>query len=150
VLHGAAVAAPEGVHLFLGRSGAGKSTVARLAQERGGTVLSDDLNALRLEAGNPWVEKLPFTGDYGDPRVPEAAAPLAGLYRLEKSLGDSLHPLSRAEVVACLLACSPFVNADPHRRDVLLANLLRLVTPATAAFALRFSLGGGFWPILSR
>lgn len=152
VLHGAAVAGPRGVHLFLGRSGAGKSTISRLAEERGATVLSDDLNALCLEDGSPVVRKLPFTGDYGDARTPLAAAPLAGLYRLEKSPDDALRPLSRAEAVACLLACSPFVNADPHRRDGLLGNLLRLVPQGEGApaWALRFSLGGGFWPILDR
>lgn len=156
VLHCAAVAcrsSPEGgARLFLGRSGAGKSTVSRLAEERGDTVLSDDLNALLPEGdGAPAavVEKLPFTGDYGDSRTPFPSTPLAGLYRLEKDTTDALRPLSRAEAVACLLACSPYVNADPHRRDGLLTNLLRLAMSGTAQ-ALRFSLGGSFWPILDR
>lgn len=149
VLHCAAVASPQGARLFLGRSGAGKSTVSRLAQEHGAEVLSDDLNALLLEAGAVTVEKLPFTGDYGDPRTPSPPAPLAGLYRLEKDTADALRPLSRAEAVACLLACSPYVNADAHRRDELFGDLLLLIPPQKA-WALRFSLGGGFWPILSR
>jgi hypothetical protein len=153
VLHCAAVASPAGARLFLGRSGAGKSTVSRLAEERGDTVLSDDLNALLpgadgAPAATALVEKLPFTGDYGDARTPFPPSPLAGLYRLEKDTADALRPLSRAESVACLLACSPYVNADPHRRDALLANLLRLVLSAGPAQALRFSLAGGFWPIL--
>jgi hypothetical protein len=149
VLHCAAVVGDRGARLFLGRSGAGKSTVSRLAQEHGATILSDDLNALVPGgAGRVQVEKLPFTGDYGDSRTPSEALPLAGLYRLEKAAEDALRPLSRAETVACLLACSPYVNADPHRRDDLLANLLGL-TPVPG-WALRFSLGGGFWPILDR
>jgi hypothetical protein len=147
VLHCAGIGSAQGARLFLGRSGAGKSTVSRLAQERGATVLSDDLNALVPVQGSPWVEKLPFTGDYGDSRSPSAAVPLAGLYRLEKAVEDALRPLSRAEAVACLLACSPYVNADPWRRDALFANLLGLI-PRGAAWSLRFSLGGGFWPIL--
>jgi hypothetical protein len=151
VLHCAAIASPQGARLFLGRSGAGKSTVSRLAEERGITVFSDDLNALRLEAdgaGAAVVEKLPFTGDYGDSRTPFPPAPLAGLYRLEKDTVDALRLLSRAEAVACLLACSPYVNADPYRRDGLLANLLRLAMSSGPAQALRFSLAGSFWPIL--
>jgi hypothetical protein len=153
VLHCAAVACPQGARLFLGRSGAGKSTVSRLAEERGLTVLSDDLNALFPGAdGAPpaRVEKLPFTGDYGDSRTPFPSAPLAGLYRLEQDTTDALRPLSRAEAVACLLACSPYVNADPHRRDGLLTNLLRLAVSSGPAQALRFSLGGSFWPILDQ
>jgi hypothetical protein len=150
VLHCAAVAGRGGAHLFLGRSGAGKSTLSRLAQDHGAAVLSDDLNALRLEAGATVVEKLPFTGDYGDARSPTPPFPLAGLYRLEKDEDDAVRPLSRAQGLACLLACSPYVNADPHRRDALLATLLRLVPPGAPLFCLRFSLGGGFWPILER
>lgn len=147
VLHCAGIATLDGARarLFLGRSGAGKSTLSRLAQERGATVLSDDLNALMPGEAGPRVEKLPFTGDYGDTRTPAPPVPLAGLYRLEKAAEDGLRPLSRAEAVACLLACSPYVNADPHRRDGLLANFLRLRPPA---WLLRFSLGGTFWPIL--
>jgi hypothetical protein len=153
VLHCAAVSCPQGARLFLGRSGAGKSTVSRLAEERGLTVLSDDLNALCPDAdGAPAarVEKLPFTGDYGDSRTPFPSVPLAGLYRLEKDTTDALRPLSRAEAVACLLACSPYVNADPHRHDGLLTNLLRLAASSGRAQALRFSLGGSFWPILDQ
>lgn len=149
VLHCAAVASPNGARLFLGRSGAGKSTVSRLAQEHGMQVLSDDLNALRVEAGAVTVEKLPFTGDYGDPRIPSPPVPLAGLYRLEKDTADSIRPMSRAETVACLLACSPYVNSDPNRRDDLFSVLLRLA-PSQKAWALRFSLAGGFWPILDQ
>jgi len=149
VLHCAGVATLDGdrARLFLGRSGAGKSTLSRLAQERGATVLSDDLNALMPGAAGPKVEKLPFTGDYGDTRTPAPPLPLAGLYRLEKSADDELRLLSRAEAVACLLACSPYVNADPHRRDGLLVNFMHLRPPA---WSLRFSLGGAFWPILDR
>jgi len=145
VLHCAGISSSAGARLFLGRSGAGKSTLSRLAQERGATVLSDDLNALMPGASGPMVEKLPFTGDYGDTRTPAPPLPLAGLYRLEKAADDDLRPLSRAEAVACLLACSPYVNADAHRRDGLLANFLFLRPPA---WLLRFSLGGAFWPIL--
>jgi hypothetical protein len=153
VLHCAGIAVsdetPARARLFLGRSGAGKSTLSRLAQERGATVLSDDLNALMPGEGGAVVEKLPFTGDYGDSRTPAPPAPLAGLYRLEKAADDGLRPLSRAEAVACLLACSPYVNADPHRRDGLLVNFLHLLSiPKPPAWLLRFSLGGGFWPIL--
>jgi hypothetical protein len=152
ILHCAGISTLGGARLFLGRSGAGKSTLSRLAQERGATILSDDLNALMPGDAGLMVEKLPFTGDYGDSRTPAPPAPLAGLYRLEKAADDELRPLSRAEAVACLLACSPYVNADPHRRDGLLVSFLRLLSlptlPKPPAWSLRFSLSGGFWPIL--
>jgi hypothetical protein len=152
LVHGAAVAFRGRSVLALGRSGAGKTTFSRFALAQGAEVLSDDLNALRRTASGTVVEKLPFTGDLGDSASPAGPFPLAALLRLEKSPDDELHPLRRAEAVGLLLACSPFVNVDPHRREALLANLARLLPAAgdPPVWALHFSLSGGCWPILEK
>lgn len=150
LVHGAAVASQGKALLALGRSGAGKTTFSRMALARGAEVLSDDLNALRRTAAGTVVEKLPFTGDLGDSNAPAGPFPLSALLRLEKSPGDEVVPLRRAESIGLLLACSPFINVDPHRREALLANLATLLPAAgdPPAWALRFALGGGCWPIL--
>jgi hypothetical protein len=162
VLHSAGVVRDGAAFLFLGRSGAGKTTAARLSLARGAEVLSDDLNALVLGdstggaggaggAGGCVVLKLPFTGDLGERRALRPPLPLGGLLRLAQDSADALAPLSRAETLACLLACAPFVNVDPHRRERLEQVLLALaVAAAPRAFTLRFSLSGGFWSILDR
>lgn len=156
LLHSAGVLRGGRAFLFLGRSGAGKSTLSRLAEERGGEVLSDDMNALLPDGGRAAVAALPFTGDLGDRRRPHSLFPLAALMRLEKSAADEVRPLTRAEAVATLFTAAPFVNADPHRREVLLLQLARLAGAAAdgeggaAAWALRFTLGGGFWSILEQ
>jgi hypothetical protein len=158
VLHSAGVVKDGAAFLFLGRSGAGKTTVAQSGLARGAEVLSDDLNALfPAGSGGPGgsggsgcvVRKLPFTGDLGERRAARPPVPLAALLRLEQDTTDALLPLSRAEALACLLACAPFVNVDPHRREQLEGALLGLLAEgAPPAFALRFSLGCGFWSIL--
>ncbi len=164
VLHSAGVVRDGAAYLFLGRSGAGKTTAARLSLAAGAEVLSDDLNALvplapllaaaagdapRSRAAGCAVLKLPFTGDLGERRAVRPPLPLGGLLRLEQDTADALAPLSRAETMACLLACAPFVNRDPHRRDRLEAVLLALAAAAAPrAWALRFTLGGGFWSII--
>jgi hypothetical protein len=154
VLHSAGVVMDGAAFLFLGRSGAGKTTVARLSLARGAEVLSDDLNALLVAgtgAGGCVVLKLPFTGDLGERRALRPPVPLGGLLRLAQDTADALAPLSRAETLACLLACAPFVNADPHRRERLEQVLLALAAAAAPrAYTLRFSLGGGFWSIIDR
>jgi hypothetical protein len=152
VLHSAGLVKDGAAFLFLGRSGAGKTTVARLGLARGAEVLSDDLNALLAAGtgdGGCVVLKLPFTGDLGERRALRPPVPLGGLLRLAQDTADALAPLSRAETLASLLACAPFVNADPHRRERLEEVLLALAA-APRAFTLRFSLGGGFWSIIDR
>jgi hypothetical protein len=152
VLHSAGVVKDGAAFLFLGRSGAGKTTVARLGLARGAEVLSDDLNALLVASdGGCVVLKLPFTGDLGERRALRPPVLLGGLLRLAQDTADALAPLSRAETLASLLACAPFVNADPYRRERLEAVLLALAAAAAPrAFTLRFSLGGGFWSIIDR
>jgi hypothetical protein len=147
VIHGAGLVMDGEGFLFAGRSGAGKSTVSRMGLERGLTVLSDDLNALLPpEDGVVRLAGLPFTGDL--PKGDTSVVPLRGLYRLVQDPEDSLHPLGRAEAVATLLACSPFLNADPHRRGDLFSTLHALA--GRIAFCeLRFSLRGGMWDILT-
>lgn len=146
VIHGAGLILNGEGLLFAGRSGAGKSTVSRMGQERGLTVLSDDLNALLPRDETVLLAGLPFTGDLE--RGDGSAVPLRGLYRLVQDPDDSLHPLGRAEAVATLMACSPFLNADPHRRASLFSTLLALAERMTA-WELRFSLRGGMWDILT-
>jgi hypothetical protein len=116
--------------------------------DRGLTVLSDDLNALLPPDGEGRVRLagLPFTGDLGG--GDGSIVPLRGLYRLVQDPDDSLHPLGKAEAVATLLACSPFLNADIHRRGELFSTLLALAE-RMPAYALRFSLRGGMWDMLS-
>lgn len=147
---------PGDAFLFLGRSGAGKSTVSRLGLENGATVLSDDLNAVCCRDGSEIrVERLPFTGDFGDAASGTGFAggaqsyPLRALFRLVQSPVDGLRPLSRAEALACLLACCPFVNTDPYRAERLESVLLSLAA-AFPSFELRFTLAGSFWHILDR
>ncbi len=149
VLHSAGVVKNGAAFLFLGRSGAGKTTISRLSLARGGEVLSDDLNALFPAPGGCEVRQLPFTGDLGERGAVRRAVPLGALVRLEQDTLDAVSPLPRARALACLLACSPFVNVDPYRRDRLEGALLALLAAARRpALALRFSLGGGFWSII--
>lgn len=64
--------------LFLGKSGAGKSTISRLLPLR---RLGDDLTAVRPDAdGRFHAHATPFAGEIGP--APDGAAPLAGLHFL--------------------------------------------------------------------
>jgi hypothetical protein len=69
-------------HLFLGHSGAGKSTTARLWRNRPGVkILSDDRIILRERDGRIWMYGTPWHGDAGI--ASPDCAPLSGIYLLE-------------------------------------------------------------------
>jgi len=100
-------------YLFVGHSGAGKSTTARLWTSRQGVeVLSDDRIILREHAGQTFMYGTPWHGEaaYASP----ARAPLSGIFILEHGMGNVITRLSRSQAVSELFARSfvPF-----HRHD---------------------------------
>lgn len=146
LLHSSGVVEGEAAYLFLGRSGAGKTTVARLSQAGGRDVLSDDMNAVVAAGAKPRVLPVPFAGEL-EP-TPRGRAleklPLAALLRLRKGRRHHLQTLSPSEGMATLTACSPFVNRDPHRQERLLDNVGQLLEHA-AVGELEFRQDDGFW-----
>jgi hypothetical protein len=142
LLHSAGVVDETGARLFVGPSGAGKSTVARAASSTGRHVASDDLNLVGPDLAL-WGS--PFLGDLGARE--DGSYPLLGIYRLEKGEEDSLRSLGKAEALATLLACSPYVNRSPFLADRLCSNLLALVE-SVPVYALTFRREARFWSLL--
>jgi len=148
LLHSAGVVDRGRARLFFGPSNAGKTTAARISAGGGRQVLSDDLNAVVPDgAGGLEVEKLPFAGEYGQTGTPSGRYPLAGCYRLEKGARTVVSDLGTGAAVGALLACTPYVNADPLRQERLLDNLQRLCHRVPVR-RLAFPRDGDFWPIL--
>jgi hypothetical protein len=157
LIHSAGVVFEGRAFLLTGPSGAGKTTAASLCLAQGGSVLSDDLNALRAApaergaAGAFQVEKLPFTGDLGETGTAGGRWPLAAvvrLRRLRKGEADAIRPLTPGAALAALLASAPIVNRDPYRREPLLATLEE-VALTVPAYELTFRLGAGLRSILA-
>ena len=124
LLHSAAFSTDRGAHVFFGPSGAGKSTIARLGVESGRAILSDDMNALRIDHGAVVVERLPFAGDFGGTAdAAEGFFPVRGLCRLEKGEPPAMRTLRPASAIAALIECAPFVNRNPFRCDDLIRTL---------------------------
>jgi hypothetical protein len=146
VLHSSAVVIDGRAHVFVGRSGAGKSTVARLALERGHAILSDDLNVLAPSESGWTARRLPFAGEYPTEGISEVV-PVAGVYELEKGGMHSVDPSTPATAFAALLRCAPYVNGDPHRVARLEESIAALVRDVPCR-RLTFRLDAGFWPII--
>ncbi|HJQ37390.1 MAG TPA: hypothetical protein VKB93_09645 [Thermoanaerobaculia bacterium] len=112
-LHSCGVIDREGRgHLFVGMSGAGKSTTARLWGTDAATIVSDDRVIVREEDGVMWMHGTPW---HGEAALSEAAgAPLAGVYLLMQSPRVALRELQHADAVARLFGCAfpPFHDAS--------------------------------------
>jgi hypothetical protein len=92
-------------HLFLGHSGAGKTTLARLlAETEGLTILSDDRIILRGTPSGPWIYGTPWHGEAQ--LASPAGGPLAGVYFLQHGPRNALLPLTRGAAAAALFACA--------------------------------------------
>ncbi|NOZ10990.1 MAG: hypothetical protein GXP09_08135 [Gammaproteobacteria bacterium] len=149
LLHSAGVIDEGNAYLFFGPSNAGKTTVSRLSQDSGHSVLSDDINALLAGPAQDVVaEKMPFAGELGQTATPSGTYPVRGLFRLHQGPRNAVRDMRPSEGIAALVACSPYVNADPVRQDRLFENLEHLST-ITPVRHLTFSLDQPLWPLLT-
>jgi hypothetical protein len=113
-LHGCGIVVKNNgaAYLFVGHSGAGKSTTARLwTTHQDVEILSDDRIILREHAGQIFMYGTPWHGEaaYASP----ARAPLSGIFILEHGVGNVITRLSRSQTVSELFARS-FVPFHRH------------------------------------
>jgi hypothetical protein len=137
MLHSAAILDRSGAYLFFGPSGSGKSTITRLATSSQRAGLGDDLNAILMTNADCTVQQIPFAGDFGQTTADTGRYRLLGAYRLHHGTRLALQPLAKGNALAKLLACAPYVNADPYRCLTLSRNLealMRRVPVATLSF----------------
>jgi hypothetical protein len=146
LLHSAGIVSGGEAWLFLGRSGAGKTTLARRSLDEGRAILSDDLNAVFPSEGSLWTEALPFAGDFGG-RTPGAALRVRGICRLEKGPERRLEALSPGGAVATLLSCAPYVNQDASRTETVL-GVFRNVAAGCPAYRLTLPREGRIFDLI--
>lgn len=136
VVHSAGVVHEGRGLLFAGTSGAGKTTISRLWNAHGATVLSDERNCLRPAASGP-------TQIYGTPWPSvdgfwcNQQADLAAIFLIEHAPQNALQSITGAEAAARLYAFSFVPPFDP----LLIAQSLRVaqrIAGAVPCFRLGF------------
>jgi hypothetical protein len=124
-------------YLFLGHSGAGKSTTARLWMKQPGVkLLSDDRIILRKHDDRFWMYGTPWHGDAGV--ASPDRAPLSAVFLLEQHSTDELAPVPASKAAAELFARS-FV---PHYLESgihFTLNFLDQITRSVPCSILRFT-----------
>jgi len=127
-IHACGVVGADGQgRLFVGHSGAGKSTTSRLwLRQPGATVLSDDRIIVRLRNGVPYMYGTPWHGDAG--LAEQASAPIHAVFLLEHASRNEVQPLEPARAAVELFART-FV---PYHSSSGLAHTLEFLEKLTA------------------
>lgn len=112
LLHACGVVHEGSGYLFAGRSGAGKTTLARLwLADPNATVLGEESLALRRKGSQFWMYGTPWIGESG--AFSPAGAPLRGIYFISHASDHFLQPLPMERAVERLLAHSFLPTYDP-------------------------------------
>jgi hypothetical protein len=111
-------------YLFVGSSGAGKSTTARLWRAAGASVLNDDRVVLEACRDDVCIHPTPWFGEH--PEVGGNAAKLRAVYLLRHGVDVALEPLRPATAAALMFAKSFPPLWDPERIERTLATLGRV------------------------
>jgi hypothetical protein len=134
-VHGCGLVDSEtGGHLFLGHSGAGKSTTTLLWKSaRNVEVLSDDRIILRIDENKLWMHGTPWHGEAGF-ALPGKAS-ISRIFILEHADANEIVPLKKSQAVAELFArCFP----PFHGREPLSSTLSYLEQVANTVPCFRF------------
>jgi hypothetical protein len=112
LLHSASAIRNGKAFLFSGVSGAGKTTISRLAPPDA-TLLTDEISYVRFEEGRFVACGTPFAGEMG--RAGEnCSAPLATLFFLAKGDENRIDPIAPNDAVRMLMRNILFFAHDPE------------------------------------
>ena len=145
LLHAATIVRNQRSYVFTGRSGIGKSTVARLSPP--GTTLTDEVSLLRLEENCCHAYGTPFWGEFRAVGRNQKA-PVAGIYVLVQGLENRLEKLLPNQKLAALLSNALFFARARPERQQLLSLLLELIQ-RVPLYQLQFRRDPTFWEVVA-
>ena len=126
LVHAASAVRNGKAFLFAGISGAGKTTISRLAPPDV-TLLTDEISYLRRNGHGYVAHGTPFAGELA--RVGEnVQAPLAALYLLRKGPDNAIEPVSANEAARMLLENVLFFAHDSKLVSLVFESACELVS----------------------
>ena len=144
LFHGAGIIHNEGVHVFFGYSGSGKSTIAKLSIDK--VILSDDLVLIMPKDGELYVHSTPFW-NVQDDNSPPVMDKLVGLYRLVKDRYVLLEHLTGGEAIAEMIASIPVVTLASNYASRLITCCSTILS-AVPCYRLHFKQDDSFWEVI--
>ncbi|MBK25439.1 MAG: hypothetical protein CME70_15700 [Halobacteriovorax sp.] len=145
LLHSSCVVTNNKAQFFLGHSGAGKSTIATMAEDR--MVLGDDMNIMRYENGEVYARAGGLGGLSFDSTDFSKEFPVSGFYWLNQSHIDSKEDLEVAAAVSKFMASLANIfweYLDAKEREELL-DLATKVVSSCPFYKLNFTKSKECW-----
>jgi hypothetical protein len=144
-LHAASAVRNGKAFIFAGVSGAGKTTISRLAPPDA-DVLSDEISYVRKEAGGYYAYGTPFAGELA--RVgANLRAPLDTVYLLTQGTENRAEPMGKAEAARGILTNILFFAADAELVLAVFLSALELVERVPVR-RLTFRPDAGIWELI--
>lgn len=145
LIHASCALADDVAYLFSGRSGAGKSTVARLSHPR--RLLSDEASIVRIRPGSVAVLDSPFRSETR-PNFHRAAVPLRAIHLLQQSPHIKRAVIPPAEAMFQLMDKVFYWSAHPSEIRKIL-RLYHILLATVPVYQLEFQKNNLFWEAIS-
>jgi len=112
--------------VFVGHSGAGKSTQLQIWDTESGTILiNDDRTAVRIEGGKPICYGTPWSGSINVSR--NHSAPIKALFLLEQASENSIYPVPPSSAIELLIPRTYLPYWDKSLMNLAMENLSRII-----------------------
>lgn len=135
-------------HLFLGHSGAGKTTITSLSTPR--LVLGDDMNIVTISNSRVFVEAAAIGGLFNSMIGHDKKVELKAIYWLKQSVENKIESLDKNFGLAKVLASFANLNWDTLSNENLdkLLNFSNEVTDHVSIFNCLFNKSDEIWKII--
>ncbi|MEM7117498.1 MAG: hypothetical protein AAF614_34010 [Chloroflexota bacterium] len=134
-------------YLFVGKSGAGKSTVARISAPTT-KILSDDLTLTQYRDGEMSVFGTPFWGDFKGDNVNNFGAPLQGIYFLRQADKNDVTQLAVGPAMRQLLGSVMYFGQEDRKTAVQILNIVKNLCTSIPCYTLDFVPDNSFWKLI--
>ena len=135
MLHASSVMVDGQVMIFAGVSGTGKTTMARLWRQHGGTILNDERTLVIPRRGKVAAGASPWHGE--ENQVNAATGPLAAIFFLKQAPENKLRSMPLEESLPRLLTTAfipVFLSDGPGRTLDACTSILQSVSVYEMAF----------------
>ena len=148
VFHASSVVGGGLAAVFLGRSGAGKTTAGTLARFAGAELISEEMTFVALDAQGARLCALPFRQKYKLAAPGPGTYPLPAFYALQQDEQDAIEPLPRREWVKLLLACTA-IGVRDRAFTMPALEVCEAFAERVPMRRLRFRKSPAFWEVVS-